>query len=110
MAGVLKPRGKLVVSIPNIAHVSIIYDLLNTKWNYADAGLLDRTHLRFFTRETMVSMIEEAGFSIESCEYFKLILPENLTRLIDDITKLSDVSISREDLEAYQIFITAVKK
>ena len=110
VAGVLKPRGKLVVSIPNIAHVSIIYDLLNTKWNYADAGLLDRTHLRFFTRETMVSMIEEAGFSIESCEYFKLILPENLTRLIDDITKLSDVSISREDLEAYQIFITAVKK
>ena len=110
LARVLKPQGKFVASIPNVAHISVIGDLLNTKWVYADAGLLDRTHLRFFTRETMVSMFEEAGFSIETCEYVKMILPEKLTRLIDNLIKLPDVSISREDLEAYQIFITAVKK
>ncbi len=110
LAKVLKPNGKVIVSIPNVAHVSNIYNLLNCRWDYEDEGLLDRTHLRFFTRETMVAMFEEAGFSIEACEYRKLSLPEKIARFIDVLTSLPEISISKEDLEAYQIFIKAGKK
>ena len=47
--------GSCVACIPNIGHVSIVQQLLRAQWNYGDAGLLDRTHLRFFTQPTMVA-------------------------------------------------------
>lgn len=109
IAKTLKPNGKFIVSIPNVAHVSNIYNLLNGRWNYEDAGLLDRTHLRFFTRDSVVRMFKEAGFKIEVCEYSKVILPEKMENFIDSLISLPDAAISRQDLEAYQIFIKAGK-
>lgn len=110
LAKVLKPNGIIAVSIPNVAHVSNVYNLLNGLWNYKDAGLLDRTHLRFFTRDSMIRMFDEAGFKIEACEYLKLPLTEKMERFIDDLISLPATSISRVDLEAFQIFIKAGKK
>ncbi len=53
--------------IPNIGHVSIVYQLLRAHWNYTDAGLLDRTHLRFFTQPTMVQLFQQAGWKVHEC-------------------------------------------
>ena len=48
----LKSGGVLVVSLPNVRHYSVVLPLLfKGRWDYEDAGLLDRTHLRFFTRD-----------------------------------------------------------
>lgn len=47
MHRLLKPGGKILASIPNIMHYSVINELLDGKWKYADAGILDRTHVRF---------------------------------------------------------------
>jgi 2-polyprenyl-3-methyl-5-hydroxy-6-metoxy-1,4-benzoquinol methylase len=66
-----------VVSLPNIGHVSTITGLLKGRWQYEDHGLLDRTHLRFFTRETGRSLIEQAGFAIERMDR-TLFVPESL--------------------------------
>jgi len=50
--GYLKPGGTLVVSLPNVQHHSVVLPLLfRGRWRYQNEGLLDRTHLRFFTRE-----------------------------------------------------------
>jgi 2-polyprenyl-3-methyl-5-hydroxy-6-metoxy-1,4-benzoquinol methylase len=50
----LKPGGAMIASVPNIRHCSILKDLLFTgNWNYQQFGILDRTHLRFFTRKGM---------------------------------------------------------
>ena len=46
----LSPDGHLIASIPNVRHHSVIRSLLQGNWTYESAGLLDRTHLRFFTR------------------------------------------------------------
>ena len=46
----LAPEGRLVASIPNVRHHSVVCSLLQGNWTYESAGLLDRTHLRFFTR------------------------------------------------------------
>jgi 2-polyprenyl-3-methyl-5-hydroxy-6-metoxy-1,4-benzoquinol methylase len=56
------PDGHLVVSIPNVGHWSIVEDLLAGHWDYLPAGLLCIDHLRFFTRRSVTSMIERAGW------------------------------------------------
>jgi len=62
----LAPNGQLIASIPNVRHVSILANLiLRDDWRYADSGLLDRTHIRFFTRRTAIELLERPGLSIE---------------------------------------------
>jgi SAM-dependent methyltransferase len=54
----LAPGGALVVSLPNVRHYSVVLPLLlQGRWDYQDAGLLDRTHLRFFTRDTALRLL-----------------------------------------------------
>ena len=60
----IAPAGYLVASIPNVAHRSLRLSLLFGEFDYADMGLLDRTHLRFFTIRTIEKMMNESGFRI----------------------------------------------
>jgi GT2 family glycosyltransferase/SAM-dependent methyltransferase/thioredoxin-like negative regulator of GroEL len=62
---ILKPTGKLILSIPNVRHWSVVKDLLEGRWTYEDAGILDRTHLKFFTWQSLVKTLLENGFKIE---------------------------------------------
>ena len=57
----LADRGSVVASIPNIAHGSVRLALLAGRFNYQDLGLLDTTHLRFFTRSSVEDLFREAG-------------------------------------------------
>ena len=53
----LKPGGKILVSLPNVAHFDIIRGLTNKKFNYGHSGLLDNTHLRFFTKSSFKQFV-----------------------------------------------------
>jgi 2-polyprenyl-3-methyl-5-hydroxy-6-metoxy-1,4-benzoquinol methylase len=65
--GWLKPEGRLICSLPNIRNWRILADLIfKGRWEYQDSGILDRTHLRFFTCRSAKSMLVDAGFAIES--------------------------------------------
>ena len=65
----LVPDGKIVASIPNIAHFPTVWRLVaRGQWEYTERGILDRTHLRFFTRQSIRRLFEEAGFSIKLLE------------------------------------------
>jgi GT2 family glycosyltransferase/2-polyprenyl-3-methyl-5-hydroxy-6-metoxy-1,4-benzoquinol methylase len=64
----LRPGGTLVVSIPNVLHHSVVRDLARGRFDYRDAGVLDRTHLRFFTAATARELVEQAGFQVERME------------------------------------------
>jgi O-antigen biosynthesis protein len=61
----LAPDGCLVASIPNVRHHSVVCSLLQGNWTYESAGLLDRTHLRFFTRREIEKLFFRAGFAID---------------------------------------------
>jgi GT2 family glycosyltransferase/2-polyprenyl-3-methyl-5-hydroxy-6-metoxy-1,4-benzoquinol methylase/tetratricopeptide (TPR) repeat protein len=63
----LKPNGRVVISLPNVQHHTVVRGLLEGHWTYEPAGLLDETHLRFFTRREMEKMLFRAGFEIEHC-------------------------------------------
>lgn len=61
----LGPAGTLVASFPNVRHIDILRDLVRGRWTYRTAGILDRTHLRFFTRREFERMLRAAGFTGE---------------------------------------------
>ncbi|MCZ8026215.1 MAG: methyltransferase domain-containing protein [Microcystis sp. LE19-10.1B] len=60
----LQPAGQVLACIPNIQHWSILINLLRGIWEYEDEGLLDRTHLRFFTLSSIKKWFAEAGLQI----------------------------------------------
>ena len=64
----LVPSGYVVASVPNIGHASIIAELLDGRFTYRPLGLLDETHLRFFTRKSICECFEYAGFGVSSVE------------------------------------------
>lgn len=62
----LTADGRIVASIPNIRYYIVVRDLLlRGRWEYADWGILDRTHLRFFTRESINRLFPECGYVID---------------------------------------------
>jgi len=63
MKALLKPDGRIVLSMPNVGHYSVVEDLLAGRWDYVPAGLLCVTHLRFFTRQTLANWMARLGFS-----------------------------------------------
>ena len=60
----LKKDGSIWISIPNIAYNGVVIDLINDKFTYRETGLLDNTHLRFFTINSLDKMVKKAGFKI----------------------------------------------
>lgn len=70
----LKKNGSILISLPNIANIDTIKALINNEFNYQKHGVLDSTHLRFFTEHSFKDMIETLGertglyYNIELCE------------------------------------------
>lgn len=62
LVSLLEPPGRLVVSVPNVAHIDVRLHLLEGRWEYQAEGLLDRTHLRWFTRRGLRELLDAVGF------------------------------------------------
>jgi 2-polyprenyl-3-methyl-5-hydroxy-6-metoxy-1,4-benzoquinol methylase len=56
--------GLLVLSVPNVGHYSVIWQLLRGRWEYREQGLLDITHMRFFTPRSLRDALTKTGFAI----------------------------------------------
>jgi len=61
----LAADGRVIVSVPNVAHLWVRFSLALGRWDYADRGILDRTHLRFFTKRSFAALLRDAGLSVE---------------------------------------------
>ena len=59
----LAPGGSVVISVPNVAHGDVRLSLLAGRFDYRDTGLLDETHVRFFTRDNLDRFLRQAGFT-----------------------------------------------
>lgn len=69
LAARLGKKTRIILTVPNIAFGAIRISLLNGSFDYVDSGILERTHLRFFTLETIVQLINKVGINIEK-QYF----------------------------------------
>lgn len=69
--GWLKPKGILIASVPNVRHWSVLWGLtFQGAWEYQEAGIMDRTHLRFFTRRSLAAMVQNGGLQVERWQMF----------------------------------------
>lgn len=65
----VSPSTKIVISTPNVAFGAVRVALMNGEFRYVNSGLLERTHLRFFTRETLLELGERSGFTSLKLRY-----------------------------------------
>jgi SAM-dependent methyltransferase len=72
---ILETDGRIVVTGPNVAYWAVRKDLLLGRWTYVDAGILDRTHLHFYTISGWRSLIEAAGYTVIAVEAAEGMLP-----------------------------------
>ena len=102
----MEPGAVCAICIPNVGHWSLVREQLLGRWNYADAGLLDRTHLRFFSRDTAVEMLTKAGWSAVDADP-RILWPEKTEAAIKALTPAAqafggDAAKARRDLSAFQ--------
>ncbi len=112
----LKSDGYVIASIPNVQNINIVSSLIKSKWKYEEAGILDATHLRFFTFEEIEKMFTGAGLHIEKVEY--ILNPRiDATQLKEkdnaiNLEKFSIRNLSKEEVLkffTYQYLIIAKK-
>jgi predicted TPR repeat methyltransferase len=112
----LAPGGRIFVSVPNIANITVRLGLLFGVFQYRERGILDNTHVRFYTLRTIRQEIENAGFRVlairGSSVPLRLIagrfIPEALLRLGE--RTLTVVTRMWRALFAYQILIVAERR
>lgn len=65
----LQKGGRVIISLPNVAHFTIRLNLLLGRFNYTDSGILDRTHLHLYTGDTARQLLADSGLKIISSHY-----------------------------------------
>lgn len=65
----LKEDGRVLISLPNITHASIITQLILDKFEYMDFGILDRTHIRFFSAENIARLLSSNSLEVTCCDH-----------------------------------------
>jgi hypothetical protein len=83
---ILNDDGRVIVSIPNVAHGNVRLDLLLGRFDYTSLGLLDHTHLRFFTETTLAALLAESGYEVE--EIRRVRSPVESRRIADAVAAL----------------------
>ncbi len=108
----LNPGGFIVVSVPNVAHASVRLALLKGEFNYEELGILDDTHLKYFTRKTIADLLESAGYVVETMDWTeRRVSEEALKNTLDPLGlgNLEEVikAFSSWEAVAYQYVIKA---
>ncbi len=76
--------GCIVASVPNVAHIAIRAMLLEGRWDYSDLGILDRTHLKFYTRSSLAALFADAGYALTSIDPVRISVEQ-----VDEICNLN---------------------
>lgn len=101
----LNDNGSILISIPNIAHNSIIINLMQNKFEYTELGILDNTHLHFFTNSSFKELVENLGFYIaDNAAIQKLVGDTEIKNSYREIPReVAAYLRTREQADIYQI-------
>jgi SAM-dependent methyltransferase len=110
MAKLIVPTGRVVLSLPNIAHADVRLSLLRGRWEYKSWGLLDRTHVRFFTLKSVRDLVRQAALRIVALERVRVPAFESELAVDRDTvpTAVLDEVLADPESETYQFVLTAV--
>ena len=110
MRELLVSGGAIIASIPNVAHISNLYNVLSGCWTYQDMGLLDRTHYRFFTKYELVKLFEGAELVIDEIRGKRHPFEQLLREFREEILSLRNVHVDPEDVDTFQWLFRAVRE
>lgn len=104
----LKPSGFIVASIPNIMHYSVMLELLKGNFTYEDSGILDRTHIHFFTLQEIFKMFMCCGFEIVETQgkHLDIVLSETDEEIYRQLMQIPGVA-SEINFQVYQYMVKA---
>lgn len=95
LEGLLKPGGRIIASLPNVRYWKVSMGLLFTgRWQYVEQGILDKTHLRFFVKDSVISLMSRPELKIESISsqgtarkygYFSWVINLMTFKLLEDL-------------------------
>jgi len=102
----LKPGGYLLLSVPNVGHWSVVWDLLEGSFEYIPVGILCATHLRFFTRAGLKTLLDDAGFCVVRWEDDPSPLPDSFTKFLQDLV-ITGISPDIEGLSVASFHVLA---
>ena len=102
----LEVDGRVIVSTPNFVHIKNRLRVLSGRFEYRDAGLLDRTHVHFYTKKTLYGLLEETGYRIVKTDF---------TTGVMDLASLRNRTLhvlakAYANLFAYQFIVAAVRR
>lgn len=80
LKGNLNKNGKVIFSIPNMAHISVRLMLLSGNFEYGNTGLLDKTHLHYYDKNEIERVFHEAGYKIERLDWVSRDIPKELLK------------------------------
>ncbi|MDF2929495.1 MAG: hypothetical protein K0Q75_1733 [Anaerospora sp.] len=99
----------VLASIPNILHFSVLRNLLQGYWSYEDAGILDKTHLRFFTLHEIEKLFQDTGYKINSCRPNYIFETASDQQFISALANVSGNNRLIDLCRAYQYVVKAFK-
>ena len=108
----LREGAYILASIPNIAHCSVIYEMARGRFEYRSLGLLDDTHIHFFTRQTIYHTFEKAGYQIIALDRIRI--PASNTEFKthpeteDDRKFIEYINQRNSEAETYQFIVKAI--
>lgn len=103
----LVPGGAVLASIPNIAHLATRLMLLQGQWSYADFGLMDHTHLRFFTRQSTVELFTHTGYRIESLDRVEIPVEQCGINIAPELLAWGKDAVKDVDAQTFQFIVLA---
>ncbi|MFC2589787.1 MAG: methyltransferase domain-containing protein [Ottowia sp.] len=105
----LAEGGRVLISIPNAGYCGLIAELMAGEFRYRPEGLLDETHLRFFTRRALTRFLAENGWAIDSLETIHRALPESEFRAAFDAlpAPVARHLLALPDALTYQFIVVA---
>ena len=96
----LSEHGAVIACIPNLMHISVMRQLINGRFQYQDIGLLDRSHIHFFTYLQIVLMFQEEGYTLEDMRNIAPPFTPEEAQLAGKLLELSEST----DMHMYQTF------
>ena len=107
---ILKTKGAIIGSVPNVLHMSVLYELLVSKeWIYQPYGIKDNTHLRWFTNSSIVRSLKEAGYNNINSEMYNNLVSLSKNRLKVKFIKWMLPTIGFSESLYQQIFFVGYK-
>ncbi len=104
-------NGRLIASIPNVMHISVIKNLLSGSFSYVSAGILDKTHLRFFTLHEIAKLFMGSNFEILSAVPTVIETSEEEKALVNTLSAIENGGESlKTQYYAYQYRILSRKQ